>query len=67
MNNVSAYEGDLQLSEKLQKYINRIAATCLGQQYAQKYVRNWNQKNARKARNVLNADADLLAQAELLG
>ena len=56
----------MHLSEKLQKYINRIAMTCLGQAYAQKYFREWNRRNARNARNKFMADADLLAQAELL-
>ena len=67
MNDVSAFEGEMHLSEKLQKYINRIAVTCLGEAYALKHMRAWRMKNARNARNKNAADAGLLAQAELLG
>lgn len=66
INDASVYDREMPLSEKLQKYINRIAVTCLGQQYAQKYVREWNKRNARNARKQFNADADLQAQLDLL-
>ena len=46
MNNISVIEGELHLSEKLQKYINRIAATCMGQMYASRYIKDWRRKNA---------------------
>ena len=67
MQNVSAFDNDMQLSEKLQKYINRIAATCMGSLYAARYIRDWNRKCGKKTKRMLDMDADLAAQAELLG
>lgn len=65
--NISAYEGELSLPEKMQKYINRIACTCMGQQYSHKYRAQWSKRNKKNAKKILDADADLVAQAELLG
>ena len=67
MNNISAIEGELHLSEKLQKYINRIAVTCMSPLYAARYVRDWKRRNKANAQKLLLDDADLAAQAELLG
>ena len=57
----------MHLSQKLQKYINRVAATCMGTQYAHRYMREYKLRNRKKAGSRFKADAQLAAQAELLG
>lgn len=42
---LSALDTEMHLAEKLQKYINRIAATCMTSMYAQKYMREWRRRN----------------------
>ena len=39
----------------------------MGSMYGQKYVRAWNLKTENKSKKIIAADADLAAQAELLG
>lgn len=55
------------LCEKLQKYINRIAVTCLGQMYATRYMRDWNRKNAQKARKMAKDGEETADQVAMLG
>lgn len=52
INNMSAYEGELSTGEKMQKYINRIACTCMGQQYSHKYRAQWSKRNKKKDKRL---------------
>ena len=38
----------------------------MGQQYAHKYIREWNRKNKKNAKRLLDEDAELAAQEALL-
>jgi hypothetical protein len=59
----------LPLVEKLQKYMNRVATTCLGGPYAQKYMKELDRKerqNAKQAeKNIENEQLALLAAQRL--
>ena len=67
ISNLSATNlNELDLAKKLEKYINRIAATCMGQQYSHKYIREWERKNRQNAKRLLDEDAELAAQEALL-
>ena len=63
---LSALDAEMHLSEKLQKYINRIAATCMTSIYAQRYIREWRRRNKADARRKMIMNADAAAQAEAL-
>ena len=49
---MSGYEGDLHLSEKIQKYINRIAVTCMGPVYSSRYQREHRRKTMIKTKRL---------------
>ena len=60
----------LPLVEKMQKYLNRVATTCLGGPYAQKYMKELDKKekkNAAQAVQDLENEQLALLAAQRLG
>ena len=49
---------EMHLSEKLQKYINRIALTCMGPAYSTKYARELRRKALLKMKRKKDANDD---------
>lgn len=64
---VSKYDGEQHLSEKIRKYINRIAVTCMGPMYSTRYLREYRRKAMINSKRLHDLHVDAAAAATLLG